>query len=542
MLWVYLKTIGFIIDDASIFPDKKVRIALRELYNVDEKAAIDLVTDRLVFEQLEALARNKSFMSDVEKLMKTQLPNETMASFGKTVSETVIDILKPENINKLDDATKTGLVDLIKDLANGTRKLEDGQLTKEMKDALKIFVTQARSRVDTAGKKLVSKDLLSYKNLSKNKNFATTFDTASQLSSKSLSKLYAKAQSAAAKAAPQLKIARGQLRTLKALYSQRGTGFVGRFITQYLAGNKILFKMLGGISNGIQKVVMKTGVKTNFAQIFGRLGGWLSYLFIAKLHIPLIAYVRFFQPYCGAPLKDYFSTVAALITTKDIFSFIFNPAQGIITYGNIRGEYKKLFGGDDYSPQKSNIFKKYCKDFNDLASYLPEIREKKVNKMFRDSMIFVETNANKTFNEFKEYVGVQGKVGAKEFKELDAKAKKAARELAAVGTKAQKVTKGAGKLAVDVATGKTPKPVQDLANKAGETVGRVVDAAQKKAKAVIDRDVNAAHSAANKEFESLFAPAPEAATPTTKETISLSDYREKLLEERLEKITVRLIK
>ena len=533
------KTIGFVINDASIFPDESFRKALKDLYKAEPDKAIKQATDRLVFEQLEALARNKSFMSDVKKLMKTQLPNETMASFGKTVSETVIDILKPGTFDKLDNKTKAGLFDLIADLYDGTRKLENGQLTKEMKEALDAFINQTRDSVDEAGKKLVSKDLLSYKNLSKNKNFAASFKSASELSSKSLSKIYAKAQSAAAKAAPQLKIARGQLRTLKALYSQKGTGFVGRFITQYMAGNKILFRTLGGISNVIQKVVMKTGVKSNFAQIFGRLGGGLAYLFIAKLHIPLISYVRFFQPYCGTPLKDYMSTVAALITTKDIFNFIFNPSQGIITYGNIRSEYKKLFGGDDYSPQKSDIFKKYCKDFNDLASYLPEIGEKKVNKVFRDSIIFVETSANKAFNEINEFVEVQVGPAAKE---LDATAKKAAREFAAAGTKAQKVAKGAGKLAVDVATGKAPKPVKDLAEQAKQTVNGVMGATKKKADAVISEGVNAAHRAANKEFDSLFAPAPEAATPTTKESISLSDYREKLLEERLEKLTIGLIK
>ena len=530
------KTIGFVINDASIFPDESFRDALKALYKTKPDEAIKQATDRLVFEQLEALARNKSFMSDVEKLMKTQLPNETMASFGKTVSETTIDILKPENINKLDDATTEGLFDLIYGLVNGTRKLDDAGVWKEGLDAV---VEQARSRVDKAGKKLVSKDLLSYENLSKNRLFRPSFEAASKLSSKSLSKLYAKAQSVAAGAKPQLKIARGQLRTLKALYSQKGTGFVGRFITQYMAGNKILFRTLGVISNAIQKAAMKTGVRTSFAQIFGRLGGGLSYLFIAKLHIPLIAYVRFFQPYCGTPLKDYMSTVAALISTKDVLSFIFNPAQGIVTYGNIRSEYKKLFGGDDYSPQKSDIFKKYCKDFNDLASYLPEIGEKKANKVFRDSMIFVETNANKAFNEINEFVEVQGGAAAKE---LDATAKKAARELAAAGTKAQKVAKGAGKLAVDVATGKAPKPVKDLAEQAKQTVNGVMGATKKKADAVISEGVNAAHRAANKEFDSLFAPAPEAATPTTKESISLSDYREKLLEERLEKLTIGLIK
>jgi len=228
-----------------------------------------------------------------------------------------------------------------------------------------------------------------------------------------------------------------------------------------------------------------------------------------------------------------------LISKKDVLSFIFNQEQGIVYYGNIRSEYKKLFGGDDYSPQKSDIFKKYCKDFNDLASYLPEIGEKKANKVFRDSMIFVETSANKAFNEINEFVEVQGGAAAKE---LDDAAKKAARELAAAGTKAQKVAKGAGKLAVDVATGKAPKPVKDLAEQAKQTVNGVMGATKKKADAVINEGLNAAHRAANKEFDSLFAPAPEAATPTTKESISLSDYREKLLEERLEKLTIGLIK
>jgi len=145
-----------------------------------------------------------------------------------------------------------------------------------------------------------------------------------------------------------------RLRRVKAIWGRAaseefffGTAVTRRAVEMYLTGNrgaqaaatlagKVSAKIVKSFANALDKVLTSAGRAAIAPRWPARLAGfttkWLIKLTIFKVHWPIIAYLRYYRPYCGWTLEEYIEHAGVEALTLTGF---LNPANVDVFAGTV---------------------------------------------------------------------------------------------------------------------------------------------------------------------------------------------------------------
>ena len=314
-----------------------------------------------------------------------------------------------------------------------------------------------------------------------------------------------------------------------------------RAIVSLLTGNKYLISFTRMLSQGFSYLLR--------GKIDPKVLQTLMYVFISKIHWPMLAYVRFYKPVCNVKLSDYFK----FIGTEGPIS-VLNPIAGFPTYlynyvtdgpgtaeKEIKNQYYKYL-----DPESGSLVNKFCKDFQSRVASDAELAEL-VAKTSRDIALDVDQSTRFLYNNYVNTADLNKKI--KDLENKKEELKKSLEELKnaddpmAVLKKQVADRKAALEDALNKINNSIPRTQKQVLQGTLKTIkGAVSDTAKEMERYCKDHPGDTITCSRftkddSIEKEKAAMELPGEATKTN-ESISISDYRQKILEERLLKLTI----
>jgi len=502
--------------------DPKLYGRIKSGFGGDTESAINALTKhyakKLVKAQKAAKRANSQFNNAIGAYSKKQA--------GKSI-DSAIDVQQARKTIGADLTSNKPIQEIAQDVVNSQQKLGaegaanrvSGALNKDLERAVAGEggeLTEILTDFEKIGLDTFSKDVFS--------NLGSGFATVGQ------------------------KVA-GVVARLGTRFSVRGTGVFERAIKQYLTGGgyfKSAYKAAEKISFNL---ATRLGRKfPPFAKPFLVAQHLTKIAFFAayKLSVPSMFYLRFYRPICNVSFSEFMKAVEVngYASILDPFAGVANLISGS-TEDYIKGVRKR---GYKFFDSRTTLTKTLCKGV--IEAQDKDLKYKKfVEKQLRNAVLETDAAVNKIANSIKNnpQLNKTRNESLKALEELEKLAVLAKKDPKAAAEQLkrfkEKVSPDIQKALDGVLTDELKKSIKEIEKAGKKMATNAIKDFDSFCKKPENRDhftcvkTGVVKSPEDAERERL----GKIAVPENK-TVSLSDYREKLLEERLEKLTIGLIK
>lgn len=323
----------------------------------------------------------------------------------------------------------------------------------------------------------------------------------------------------------------------KATLSRYVSPKLDRMVVSLLTGNKYLMFVTRKISQALA-----------FNRFDPKKIQAIMYFFITKIHWPMVAYVRFYKPVCGVSLSEYLKFIgtegptAVLYPWSGVPTYMYNYiAKGNKTVeGEIKSQYYKYL-----DPERGSLVNKICKDIQSRVASDQSFAEL-VAKTSRDIALDVDQSTRFLYNNYVNTADLNKKIQDLENKKEELKKSleelKNADDPTAVLKKQVADRQAALEDALSKINNSIPRTQKQVLQGTLKTIkGAVSDTAKEMEKYCKDHPGDTITCSRftkddSIEKEKAAMELPGEATKTN-ESISISDYRQKILEDRLVKLT-----
>jgi len=332
--------------------------------------------------------------------------------------------------------------------------------------------------------------------------------------------------------------------------AQKGLGIADRIYVSLWSGNGVAKALQRKIAQFVSKAI-------TISPRLQKSVNFLTKIFIFKFHWPFMIYARFYKPFCGTTPEEF--TKYMFQNPRNIGVLVSSVLTGIPEMGtefvkyfldyfvrsqNFSNEKMRNEYYEYYDPRNENAIGHFCKDFIKKSSSNKQVLEL-VDQIAKETILDAERQTKMI---------LKGIEGSSEFKTAKQKVKAAEQEVNATVKKiknakdpaaeAQKQLNAAQKILSD-ATSKLAKQAPEQFNRAGQQMLKGLRETKQKVEEDLKEycRINPRNTTLCKQpkkrddFETRAGEFNE-----SNESISISNHLEKILEERLIKLTIGLIK